>query len=57
MLRLTNGVCDSAETDTAYDQVPLCPLHIRQDEVQPAEWTLRERGVWSSNCIFPQGWL
>lgn len=29
-----------AETNTAHDQIPLRPFHVRQGKVQPAKWTL-----------------
>ncbi|KAL2054540.1 hypothetical protein ABVK25_005288 [Lepraria finkii] len=39
LLRLTS----SEETDTAHDQIPLCPFYFWQGEIQSAKWALNLR--------------
>ena len=47
--RLTINWC-SEETDTAHDQIPLCPFYFWQGEIQSAKWALNLRPrVWPQN--------
>ena len=39
---------NSAEADSAYDQIPLCPIYLWQSQVQSANWAL----IYSLCAIF-----